>query len=405
MPVFKYVAVDKQGQTRKGLLEGDSANQVRDMLRHQELIPIEVDESSSKEKSGAGSLFFLNRKISSADLALITYQFSTLISAGLPVEEALLNMAEQSEKSHVKNILLGVHGKILEGNSLASSLDCYPSSFSKLYRASVEAGEKSGQLTDVLARLADYLETQQNVQQKIVQALIYPALLTLISITIVAFLLVYVVPRIVTVFSSTGQSLPGVTIFLLSISSALKNYGIYGLIVIVVGFFVVRWLLRRKHIRYQYHSLLLIIPLIGSTIKTVNAARFSRTFGMLFAASVPVLEAMHAANSVLNLLPMQSAIDRAIKLVGEGKSIHFSLEQTGFFSKLTTRLIAAGEMSGNVETMLEKSASYQERIVTRRIDITLSLFEPGMILFMGGVVLFIVLAILLPIFEINQLVD
>lgn len=404
MPVFKYVGVDKYGKEQKGMLEGDSPAQIRQLLRQKELIPLEVSLTTANKSSSARSFFMMRRRLNTQDLAMLTYQFSTLLNAGMPVEESLLNLAEQAEKGHIKAIILGVHGKVVEGYSLAKSLEEYPAAFSKLYCASVAAGEKSGQLGEVLERLANYLERQQEVQQQVQQALIYPALLTVVSIGIVVFLLTYVVPKIVTIFVATGQSLPTLTLVLLSISAAVKSYGLFVAIILFVIGFVFRQLLKQSRFKRLFHHFLIRIPIIGATIKDVNTSRFARTFGMLFAASVPVLEAMRAANQIVKILPMHEAIEHTIKQVREGVAIHRALQETGYFSILTIRLIASGEMSGKLETMLTKAADYQERMVSRKINIALALFEPGMIMLMGTIVLFIVLAILLPIFEINQII-
>lgn len=404
MPVFKYIGVDKYGKEQRGMLEGDTSAQIRHLLRKQDLIPLDVTLTTGSKSSSIFSLFMLRRRLSTQDLAMLTYQFSTLLNAGMPVEESLLNLAEQAEKSHIKVIILGVHGKVVEGYSLAKSMEEFPAAFSKLYCASVAAGEKSGQLDEVLDRLANYLERQQEVQQQVQQALIYPGLLTAVSIGIVIFLLTYVVPKIVTIFVATGQTLPTLTRVLLSLSDAVQSYGLLVAIFVFVLGFIVHQLLKRKKFKRMYHHFILRIPIIGPTVMDVNSSRFARTFGMLFAASVPVLEAMHAANQIVKILPMHEAINRTIKQVREGVAIHRALQETGYFSVLTIRLIASGEMSGSLEKMLTKAADYQERMVSRKINIALALFEPGMIMLMGTIVLFIVLAILLPIFEINQII-
>lgn len=404
MAVFKYVATDKEGRTTKGVLEGDSAAQIRQRLRDLGKIPLEVELTHEKKSSKGHFNFVLKQKIPATALAMLTFQFATLINAGLPIEEALLNLAEQSEKNYIKGILLGVHAKIVEGHSIATALGEYPRTFSGLYRASVAAGEKSGQLGNVLQRLADYLERQQAVQAKIQNALVYPAVLTFVSISVVTFLLAYVVPKIVNVFVNTNQALPTVTLVLLALSSFINSYGWIIGMSIIAFIIIMKRLLRQEAFKSSFQSFLLKIPVIGNTLREINTARFARTFGILFAASVPVLEAMQAANSVVKLLPMRHAIDHAINKVREGEQINKALQETGFFSLLTVRLVGAGELTGRLETMLEKSADYQERVVAQKIDITLALFEPGMILVMGMIVLFIVLAIMLPIFEINQFV-
>lgn len=405
MAVFKYVAVNQAGKESKGILEADSLNQIRQLLRNQGLIPLDVEKTTIEKKQQSGMQSkWLQRSINTADLTIITFQLATLLSAGLSIEEALGSIAEQFEKQHVKSILHGVHAKVLEGHSFASSLKEYPSSFPNLYQASVAAGEQSGELGSVLERLAEHLEKQRDVHQKVQQALIYPGLLTLVSIAIVVFLLTYVVPKIVTIFTDSGQGVPFLTQLLLDMSQFIQDYGIIMGLLILAAIFLFRQAMKQIGFQRKVHHVLLALPIIGKTIKDVNTSRFSRTFGILFAASVPVLEAMKAASSVVKMVPMKEAIQDQVHKVGEGESIHKALEQTGYFSLLSIRLIASGEMSGQLEQMLEKSADYQERMVSKKIDIALALFEPAMILVMGGVVLFIVLAILLPIFELNTLV-
>jgi len=406
MAVFKYVATDVNGKITRGFLEGDSPSAIRQQLRDLNRTPIEVilSEERATTTSGGRWSFGYHRKISATDLAMITFQFATLLNAGLPVEEALLNLAEQHDKSHVKAVLLGVHAKVIEGNSLAAGLAVYPRSFPSMYRASVAAGEKSGQLGNVLERLSDYLERQQEVQQKIQNALVYPCILTVVSLSVVSFLLAYVVPKIVTVFMNTGQALPTITTVLLAVSGFVQSFGWLVFLLIVATVIAVRWLMRNPVMKRRFQIILLRIPVIGHTVTEINTARFARTFGILFAASVPVLEAMNAACSVVKILPMQQAIGVAVSRVSEGVPINQALQATGYFSLLSVRLIAAGEMTGRLEAMLEKCSDYQERIVAQKIDLALALFEPGMILLMGMIVLFIVLAIMLPIFEINQFI-
>lgn len=404
MAVFKYIATDQQGRVNKGVLEGDSPTQIRQQLRDLGKIPIEVTLSQERKTSKSRFSFVMKQRIPAAALAMLTFQFATLIDAGLPIEEVLLNLAEQSDKSYIRAIFLGVHAKIVEGHSLATGLAEYPRTFSGLYRASVAAGERSGQLGNVLQRLADYLERQQAVQAKIQNALIYPLILTCVSISVVGFLLAYVVPKIVTVFTNTGQVLPTITLILLWLSAFIGSYGWVVALALVVILLLGRRLMSNIHYKTKMQSIMLKLPVLGHTMREINTARFARTFGILFAASVPVLEAMQAANSIVKLLPMRNAIDVAINKVREGSPINRALQDSGYFSLLSVRLIAAGEMTGRLEAMLEKSADYQEKVVAQKIDMALALFEPGMILVMGMIVLFIVLAIMLPIFEINQFV-
>lgn len=411
MAVFNYIAVNEKGKTQKGILEGDSAAQIRQLLQARGLTPLEIAittgakiQMSDKPASGLRAILTRNKRVPVSHLAIITYQFSTLLAAGMPVEAALASIATEMDNATLKRVILGVRSKVLEGHTLAAGMNDYPHVFPKLYTASVAVGEKTGQLDRVLARLADYYEKQRLVQEKIFAALIYPTLLTLIAGAIVVFLLMYVIPQVTTVFTQTGQSLPGVTIFLLAISEGLQNYGMYILIFFVLFIVLFRYSLRYQQFRYALHRFFLKVPVLNNTIIAVNAARFFRTFGILFAAGVPVLDAMTSANSIIGFLPMHDAISEAIIKVGEGSSIHLALQKTGYFSSLSNQLIASGEASGELEMMLEKAAAFQEQNTAHKLNTALALFEPILILSMGLIVLFIVLAVLLPIFQMNQLV-
>lgn len=409
MPAYSYLAVDREGREKKGVIEADSERQIRQQLREMGFFPVEVrlvKEKSFAVKAWYQELFrhrLKQMKIKMHDLSLLTRQFASLLSAGLPIEESLLGVAEQSERQDVKNVLMGVRSHLLEGRSLAQAMDDFPGVFPHLYRATVRAGEKSGELDRVLNRLADYVEKQHRIQQKIRHALVYPTMLILVSIGILIFLLVYIVPKIVDVFSESAQSLPFATVLLLKISHFFQTYGIYLFILMGLGFIGFRRLLRVDKFKYRFHRFLIQLPVIGRLLKMINSARFSRTFGILFAASVPVLDAMQAAAEVISLLPMREAVNQAVLKVGEGADIHRSLRQTGYFTPISLNLIAVGESTGRLEDMLERSADQQDQDVTLFIESALTLFEPLMILVMGGMVLFIVLAVLLPIFNLDVL--
>lgn len=404
MPAFSYVALDPKGHRRKGMIEGDSARQVRQKLRDQHLVPIEVKVVSEATPSFHRNFKFKRRqRIQIADLSLITRQMATLLNAGLPVEEVLQAVAEQTEKPQVKGTLLAVRSRVLEGHSLATGMKDFPKAFPQLYRATVAAGEQSGRLDLVLTRLAEYIEKQHQMRQKIKQALVYPSLMTSVAILVVIFLLIYVVPQIVGVFTDTQQSLPGMTIVLLAISHFVHSYGIYLLIILAIGLLLFRRGLKKYQFRRWLHTQLLRLPVVGNTLKVINSARFLRTFGILFAAGVPVLEAMRVACELIRLLPMNEAVQRNIERVREGMSISQALKQTSFFSAMSIHLIASGESSGQLEMMLEKTADNQDHDVSLLIDNALALFEPLLIIIMGSVVLFIVLAVLLPIFQLDAL--
>ncbi len=402
MAAFEYIAIDKQGKTKRGVLEGDTARQVRQHLRELQLTPVnleEVSRYSPKQKKVISSI-----GLSAADLALLTRQLATLIKSSLALEECLKALAEQSEKRRLKSMLLAVRSRVLEGHSLAEGLSEFPKAFPELYRATIAAGEQSGHLDIVLERLADYTETRQHIQQKTLLALFYPALLTTIAILVVIALLTYVVPQVVQVFTNIKQQLPFLTRALISISDFLKNYGIYLLIILtgIVLFF--SYLLRNESFLYAFHRLLLKLPIIGKLERGANVARFTRTLSILMASSVPMLEALKITADVVSNRPMQFAVKDAAEKVREGSSLHHALTQSRLFPQMTLYLIASGEASGELEQMLERAAITQERELEVNIGVLLGLFEPLLILVMGGIVLTIVLAILMPIFELNQLV-
>lgn len=404
MAAFEYLAIDQKGQRHKGVLEGDAPRQIRQKLRDSGLIPIEVTLITQTNKHKITHKQFFT-SIDVGELTLITRQFATLLSAGLQVEEALASVLEQAEKSAVKKVLASVHAKVVEGSSLAEAFATFPKVFPPIYRATVAAGEQTGHLDTVMNRLADYTEQQYFVQQKTRQALIYPIIMLIISFAIVAFLLVYVVPKIVNVFATTGQELPTTTKLLLSISYGAQHYGLMFLGLLILFIIICRFFLRKPHIRYAFELILLKIPILGNMLKIRDTARFSHTLGILSAAGVSVLEAFAISADVVSRLPIRAKIQIATTHIKEGDSIHHALKQTGYFTPMSVHLIASGEASGRLEMMLERSAHYQEQEVTRTTEIALALFEPLLILVMGGVVLFIVLAILLPIFSLSMIVS
>ncbi|WP_455366833.1 type II secretion system inner membrane protein GspF [Kaarinaea lacus] len=402
MGAFEYTALDTRGREKSGVLEGDAARQIRQQLREQGLTPISVEEVKQRE-ARSGKTFF-KRKISATDLSLITRQWATLVRSGMPVEEALRTVAQQSEKSRLKSMVVAVRSRVMEGHSLASALSDFPHIFSELYRATIEAGEQSGHLEVVLERLADYTETRQQISQKMSQALIYPVLLTLVAIAVVVGLLTYVVPKIVQVFESIGQELPTLTKALIASSEFLQSNGVYllfGLLVIMVVF---SYLMRVENFRRAFHRFLLGLPLVGRMVRGVNAARFARTLSIVAASGVPILEGLKIASQVINNLPMREAVLTAANKVREGSAISTALDASKYFPPMTIHLIASGEASGNIENMLERAADSQEREIEALTSGLLGIFEPVLILAMGGIVLVIVLAILLPIFDMNQLV-
>jgi general secretion pathway protein F len=405
MPAFEYTAINPKGREQRGVMEGDNARHVRQMLREQGLNPLSVVETSKTEQATGGkSGFRLRTGVGVKDLALLTRQLSTLMRSGVPLEEALATVARQTSKNSVKSVILSTRSKVLEGHSFAAALREQPRVFPDLYCATVSAGEQSGHLDPVLERLADYTEARQEMAQKINMALMYPIILTLLSITIIIGLLTYVVPQIVQVFENVGQELPLMTVVMISTSELLRSYGIWILLLAGGSFYLAKRALESPLTRFRYHRTLLKLPLIGELTKGVNTARFARTLSILTASGVPILDALRISGQVVRNLPMRQAIEVASARVREGSNISRSLEQSGLFPPITIHMIASGESSGKLEEMLERAALYQERETSATITTFVGLFEHLMILIMGGVVLMIVLAILLPVMELNQLV-
>ena len=403
MEAFEFVALDAAGKEKRGTLEGDSAKHVRQQLRDGNLIPLSV-EITAKQASQAKKRFTLTRKVNAMDLALITRQLATLLRSGLPLEETLQTTAKQSSKRHLERILLAIRARVREGHTLASGFAEFPGVFPELYHRTIASGEESGHLDKVLERLADYTERRQQLQQKTVLALFYPALLTIISILIVVGLVTFIVPQIVKVFETMSQDLPWITQALIDTSDALRENGMALLVLLALVIFVGKILLRRPAIRMIWHRLMLHIPLLGRLIKSMNAARFSRTLSILAGSSIPILDALKISSQVITNDPMLRAVEEATSKVREGSSLQAALDATGYFPPMTISLLASGESGGDLEGMLERSADIQEREIESLIATVLGLFEPLLILVMGGIVMLIVLAILLPIFELNQLV-
>ncbi|MCG7873496.1 MAG: type II secretion system inner membrane protein GspF [Candidatus Thiodiazotropha lotti] len=402
MDAFEYVALDPSGKEKRGVLEGDSPRQVRQQLRESGLTPLSIDSASGTATQSKSKLF--QRQINAMELALITRQMATLLRSGLPLEHVLKTTAQQTDKRHVERTLLAVRAKVLEGRTLADGLKDFPKTFPEVYIQTVSSGEESGHLEVVLERLADYTEQRQQMRQKTIFALFYPALLTIVSLLIVGGLLTYIVPQVTRVFESMSAELPWITQALMSTSDTLRSYGVPIFVTLLALGLFFSYLLKKPGPKRWWHRTLLRIPLVGRLVRTANAARFSRTLSIMAASSVPILDSMRIASQVLTNLPMRSAVEEATLRVREGASLYQALDKTGYFPPMTLSLLASGESSGNLEGMLERSADIQEREIETLVSTIQGLFEPILILVMGGIVLVIVLAILLPIFDLNQLV-
>lgn len=406
MAAFEYIALDRQDKQHKGTLEADSGRQARQMLRDKQWTPLSVNPLADRRQQGEeGKNFFLRRGISAIELATVTRQLATLVQAAMPIEEALNAVAAQQEKRRIKNILLAVRSRVLEGYTLAKSLEAFPEVFPQMYRATVSAGEHAGYLDRVLNRLADYTEARMRSGQKVQQALVYPVILMIASIGIVSFLLGFVVPDVVKVFMDSGQELPLITELLINASEGFQSWWplIFGGIAIIIV--VVKHLLKRESVRLSWHRAMLKLPFIGRFVRTANAARFASTLSILTRSGVSLVEALIIAAQVVNNDAIRGAVQDVAKRVSEGSSLNKALTETGYFPPLMLHMIASGEATGELDQMLERTAQNQQMELEGRINVTLGLFEPFMLVLMGGVVMIIVLAILLPIMNMNQLLN
>ncbi|RHW77966.1 type II secretion system inner membrane protein GspF [Colwellia sp. RSH04] len=408
MAAFDYQAVDQKGKTKKGVIEGDTPRQVRSLLREQGLIPLEVTATLAKSKNDSGKSSSVLRgsggKVSATDLALITRQLATLVESGLPLEESLIAVAEQCDNNRIKSMIMGVRSKVTEGYGLAESMAEYPKIFNRLYRAMVAAGEKSGHLDKVLNRLADYTEQRQQMRSQLIQALVYPIIMTVVAVGVIAVLLTAVVPKIVGQFEHMGENLPSTTQFLIASSDFLRDYGLFIVILIALAMLVFSQLMKKPTFKLAFHQKVLKIPGIGKVARGVNTARFARTLSILTASAVPLLESMRISGEVLDNLFMKQEVKSAADKVREGASLRVSLEQTKLFPPMMLHMIASGEKSGQLEHMLGRAADNQDREFEALVSISLKAFEPALMVGMAGVVLFIVMAILQPILQLNTLV-
>lgn len=403
MGAYEFVALDKSGKESRGLIEGDTPKHVRQLLRERHMYPVRVTEVAQREAKRQ-TTFSLRRGLSPGELALITRQMASLSQSGLPLEEVLLAVSQQNDHPRTKSILLGVRSRVMEGHTLADGLGDFPQAFPELYRATVAAGEQSGHLDVVLERLADYTEARQELRQRITNAMIYPAALIVMALAIISFMLATVVPRIVNVFENTSAELPGLTRGLIATSDFMRNHWLLLIIGIGAALWGLWWLLQKEGPRRRYHRFLLRMPIAGRLTRGINTARFTRTFSILAGSGVPVLEAMTISAEVIENLPMRDAVNEATLRVREGAGISRSLAASKLFPPMMIHLVSSGEAGGRLEEMLARSASGQEREVDGLIAALLGILQPLLIVLMGAIVMVIVLAILLPIFEINNLI-
>jgi general secretion pathway protein F len=406
LAAYAYKAINAKGRNKSGVLEGDNPRHIRQQLRDLDLIPIEVEQVTETEKrANKSKISLFQRGISTSELALLTRQIATLIESALPIEEALLAVAEQCDKPRHKNMMMAVRSKVVEGHTLADAMAEFPHVFDELFRAMVAAGEKSGHLETVLNRLADYTEKRQQTRSQITQAMVYPSLMMFFAFGIVFLLLTVVVPKIVGQFDNMGQELPTITRILISVSEWLQNYGVILIVLIVILLVVAQRMVQKPLMKKRYHKFILRLPLIGKLSKGLNTARFASTLSILSASAVPLLEAMRIAGDVLENVHIKEAVAQAAINVKEGSSLRAALEKTHMFPPMMMHMIASGERSGELQQMLKRAADNQDREFEALIGVSLKVFEPILIVSMAAVVLFIVMAILQPILALNNMVN
>lgn len=409
MGAFNYQALDANGKTVKGVIEGDSDKQVRALLRQRQLRPLDVQAAQQRVPIGANAKpkrfgFSSAPKLGYKDIALVTRQLASLIQSGLPLDEVLQATATQSKKPAVKSLMLQVRARVMEGLSLAQAMSEAPKAFNNLYRAMVRAGESAGFLGPVLDQLADYTERSQEARQKIQMAMIYPIVLMFVCFGVVTGLMAFVVPKLIGLFKNSKKDLPFITDILIATSNFVVNYGVF-LVIGIIGLIVLfKHLLKEPSRELRWHKFLLKWPLIGELIRTSEAARYSSTLGLLVKSGVPLLEGLRIASQVLGNRHIQKASLAVAVSVQEGMSFNKALDQCGEFPPLLVQMVASGEANGQLAEQLLHVAANQERELSFTLGTLMGLMEPAMILIMAGIVGFVVMAIMLPIFQLNQMV-
>src|ERR1700712_2965625 len=405
MPAFRFEAIDQAGKSQTGVLDADSARSARSQLRTQGLTPLVVEAAGSRTRGERKQRLSLGKRLSQREQAILTRQLASLLIAGLPLGETLSVLTEQSERDYIRELMAAIRAEVLGGHSFANALAEHPRDFPEIYRALVAAGEHTGKLGLVLSRLPGYIEQRNALKQKIVLAFTYPAIGTLIAFGIVTFLLSYVVPQVVNVFASTKQSLPFLTVAMMALSGFVRNYWWAMLIGVIAISWFIKQLLARPGPRMAFDRWLLTAPLLGKLVRGYNTVRFASTLAILTAAGVPILRALQAAGETLSNRAMSENVEDAIVRVREGTSLSRALGNTKTFPPVLVHLIRSGEATGDVTTMLDRASEGEARELERRTMFLTSLLEPLLILAMGGIVLVIVLAVMLPIIELNNLVQ
>jgi general secretion pathway protein F len=402
MPGFRYQAYSIEGRLHRGVLEADSARQARSLLRDQGLTPWKVDVIAANDPGGGRR--FRALALSSSELTRLTRGLASLVEAGLTVEQAFNALIEQAETERERQVLAALRGEVMAGSTIARALEGFPGVFPELYRTLVAAGEASGQLPRVLTKLADYLEERHALRGRLALALVYPAIVAGVSLVVMAALLVYVVPQVVGVYAHAKQALPLLTRALIALSAFLQATWPAWIVAAVAAFAGLRVALSRPRPRTRIHLALLATPVVGKALRQLDATRLAATLSILVGSRVPILAALEAGEGVMTLVPMREALVTAARGVREGMPLSRSLAATGAFPPVMVHLIAGGEATGRLDEALERAARQQQAELSTRLAAAVAVFEPALILAMGVLVLAIVLAILMPIFNLNQLV-
>lgn len=398
MAAFEYSALDLHGRTRSGTLNASSAREARERLEQRQLLPVRLEPATAAERSVRGGRF------GAKDLALFTRQLSTL-AASAPLEEALRTIASQSDRRGVRRVVTGVHAQLLEGLRLADAMGTQGKAFPPLYRAMVAAGESSGALPQILERLAELLERQQQVRGKLVAALAYPVALALTAVAVVVALMAFVVPKVVEQFDSMGRELPWLTRAVIGVSDFSRHWGWAVLVLLVVAGIVLARLLKRDGFRMRFDAWLLRLPLLGRTLRDLHAARMARTLAIMLGSGLPLVEGLRITARTVNNRVLQQATEAMADSIHEGGSLSAAMRRAGVFPPTLLYMASSGENGGRLAPMLERAADYLEREFDTFASASMSLLEPAIIIALGGVVATIVLSILLPILQFNSMVQ
>lgn len=404
MATFNYKAVNSAGKNKSGVIQADSPRSARQLLRDKGLLVASLDpvkDSQSNKKKGN---FSFKKTISSLELALITRQFAILLNSGLSIETALNALIDQLENQEQKTVMMGVRTEVLSGRPLAASMRMFPKIFPVVYCSLIHAGEQSGSLPNVMTKLADYSDRTRELTGKIMMALLYPAIVSIVAVVMIIALLVYVVPQVTKVFESSKQELPVLTKILVATSNGLRSYGIFMLIAIAIVIYTIMKMLKRHEFKLKFHKKLLTLPVAGKLLVNIDVARFTHTLALLLVSGVPMIQALEAGRDTVSNYMMRNAIDSALKMVKEGVPLAVALSSQNAFPPVVIHLIASGEKSGNLDHLLEQAGAHQELELTHRSQLLTGILEPALIVFMGGIVMLIVIAIMLPILNMNKMV-